>query len=566
MDVRGATSEGDGQTVRARLPDASTGRLIASHGAAVMVEWASIIAVLVSVYDAGGSVATGAASLGLLAVAFAAAPLSGAAVDRAGAHRARLAGLLAQSFGCGLAAVAGAADLPLGVMLAGAVTALGGATTLRPTGAMLMPVYAKTSTDLVTANVWIWSVEGSGVLVGPLLAALLLWSSGPPATLAVCAVVCLVGAAITAVDLGTEGPPRHGADETRGVAATWQGLGGRPGLRSVLVVIWAQYAIIGSFDFVLVVVARDDLQLGDAGPAILGAAFGVGAVIALFGASRVLGRARLAVVLGIALAVAAAALVAFGALLTVAAAFVALPVIGACRSLLDGAGRMMLQRSIGPSALRSVFTIRELLAGAGMISGGAFSLVALQLGGSAGALVSLGLLLMLVLAASARGLSVADDSADVPVVEMSLLRRVPMFSPLPTLALEAVARAATTASVPSGDIVVRQGDVGDRFYVVADGAFDVCMSGNHVRTARRGEFFGEVALLADVPRTATVTAETEGTLLAIDRVDFLTALTGTDSSRLMAWSIVDAMDLEPDMLPARRPDLSSLTADRAAES
>ncbi len=227
---------------------------------------------------------------------------------------------------------------------------------------------------------------------------------------------------------------------------------------------------------------------------------------------------------------------------------------------------MMLQRSIGPSALRSVFTIRELLAGAGMISGGAFSLVALQLGGSAGALVSLGLLLMLVLAASARGLSVADDSADVPVVEMSLLRRVPMFSPLPTLALEAVARAASTASVPTGDIVVRQGDVGDRFYVVADGAFDVCMSGNHVRTARRGEFFGEVALLADVPRTATVTAETEGTLLAIDRVDFLTALTGTDSSRLMAWSIVDAMDLEPDMLPARRPDLSSLTADRAAES
>ena len=78
------------------------------------------------------------------------------------------------------------------------------------------------------------------------------------------------------------------------------------------------------------------------------------------------------------------------------------------------------------------------------------------------------------------------------------------------------------------------------------------MSGEHIRVAERGSFFGEVALLADVPRTATVTARTDGELLALDRVPFLVAVTGSDTSRSAAWGVVRSLRLDAD-LPAAEP-------------
>jgi hypothetical protein len=146
-----------------------------------------------------------------------------------------------------------------------------------------------------------------------------------------------------------------------------------------------------------------------------------------------------------------------------------------------------------------------------------------------------------------RPLRSADDGADVPVVAMSLLHRLPVFAPLPTLALEAVARSAIELPVAAGEVVIHQGDSGDRFYAVADGAFDVVMSAVLMRTVRRGEGFGEVALLADVPRTATVTATQPGHLLAIERGPFLIAVTGHDSSRQAAWGVVRSMTFDSEL-------------------
>lgn len=82
---------------------------------------------------------------------------------------------------------------------------------------------------------------------------------------------------------------------------------------------------------------------------------------------------------------------------------------------------------------------------------------------------------------------------------------------------------------------------------MADGAFDVVMSGRLMRVANRGDCFGEVALLAAVPRTATVSANGVGTLLAVDRVAFLTAVTGADTSLAAAWGVVRAMELDTDV-------------------
>ena len=76
---------------------------------------------------------------------------------------------------------------------------------------------------------------------------------------------------------------------------------------------------------------------------------------------------------------------------------------------------------------------------------------------------------------------------------------------------------------------MREGEVGDDYYAVVDGTLEVTIRGRHRREMGRGEGFGEIALLADVPRTATVAALTEGSLLVIERGAFRTAVTGRDS-------------------------------------
>jgi CRP-like cAMP-binding protein len=166
-------------------------------------------------------------------------------------------------------------------------------------------------------------------------------------------------------------------------------------------------------------------------------------------------------------------------------------------------------------------------------------------------LIGLGIFFGLLVLLTWRSLAHADDSADIPLVAISLLRRVPLFTPLLPLALEAVARAATEISVHTGEVVVREGEAGDLFYAVADGSFDVTCGTEFLRSVERGAGFGEVALLANVPRTATVTANCAGSLLAIHRVPFLIAVTGSDSSRQAAWGVIRTMglDVEADDVP-----------------
>ena len=99
-----------------------------------------------------------------------------------------------------------------------------------------------------------------------------------------------------------------------------------------------------------------------------------------------------------------------------------------------------------------------------------------------------------------------------------------MFSSLPAPVLEGLARDLQTDPVRAGRVVIAEGDVGDRFYLVADGSFEVTIAGSHLGTLADGDGFGEIALLRDVLRTATVTARTDGLLYGLERQPFLDAL------------------------------------------
>ena len=527
-------------------------RLVLAHLAAVIAEWAAAIGVLVYVFDRSGTRATGLASIGMLAAALVVAPFMGQLVDRRRPQRVRLAGLLVQLVGYGIAAGAAFAEAPAAVTVVATTVALAAVTTLRPTGAVLLPAHVRTPDQLVRGNLWVWYVECCCVLGGPLLATALLAVGGPPAVLCGCAVAALIAVALTVPDTAIDPPASasEGNDRHRpSFVAALRGLRCRPGMSSVLAVEWAQYVMIGALDLLLVVIARTELDLGDTGPGLLGTAFGAGAFASVVIASRVTRRERLAPALLLAIAAASVSLLIVGISLNLIAALIVLPVLGLSRSMFDGPGKLLLQRSSGPEVLGSIFAIRELCANSGLISGSVFALVMLEVGDAQLALIVLGVAFAFLFIVTRRGLRVADAAADVPVVEMSLLRRLPMFAALPPIALEAVARSAAYVTVQPGEVLIHQGDVGHLFYAVVDGAFEIDVSGTRVRTVERLGFFGEVALLADVLRTATVTALRAGQLLSVDRSDFLIAVTGTDSSRQAAWGVVRALTLESDLAP-----------------
>jgi hypothetical protein len=231
----------------------------------------------------------------------------------------------------------------------------------------------------------------------------------------------------------------------------------------------------------------------------------------------------------------------FGASMTIVTALIALPLLGLSRASLELLGRMMLQRSAPPNELGQIFTLLEIVGGIALIAGALAAQILIVLSGPQAAMLGGGVFFALLLIATAAALRQADAEADVPVVAMSLFRRDPVLEPLPAIELEVVARTATEVRVVAGQVVIREGDAGDRYYVVADGTLEITRDGYVVRVVERGGGFGEVALLADVPRTATVTATTDCELLAIDRVPFLQATTGHDASRQAAWGVVHAM-------------------------
>jgi len=124
--------------------------------------------------------------------------------------------------------------------------------------------------------------------------------------------------------------------------------------------------------------------------------------------------------------------------------------------------------------------------------------------------------------------------------ELDLLRSIPIFSPLSPPVLEGLAARLELVRAGPGEAVVQQGEHGDRFYVIASGELEVAIDGASQGTLGPGEHFGEIALLRDVPRTATVTARTEVEVFALEREDFLAAVTGHSASAEAAEAVVGA--------------------------
>jgi hypothetical protein len=309
-----------------------------------------------------------------------------------------------------------------------------------------------------------------------------------------------------------------------------------PAARLLLLLVTAENALVGMMDILLVVLALDVLAMSAAGPGILNSAIGVGGMVGAALTLVLVGRPRLAgplvlsaVCTGFAFALAGQTEVAAFALICVA-------VSGAGKLFYDVASRTFTQRLLPDHLLIASFGLQEACMMTGIALGTLAAPVLVEAAGTRAAFLVAGCLLPLTALASYRALRRLDEGSAVPLDVLALLMQVPILVVLPARIVERLARDSVAQEAPAGEVIVRQGDLGTRFYVIASGRVRVDIEGEEIRELGVGGWFGEIALLRDVPRTASVRALTDVTLWVLDRESFLSAVTATSSAVHLAES------------------------------
>ena len=493
-------------------------------------EWGVWIAMLVYAYERGGATTAGFVALAQLVPAALFAPLAASLGDRRRPGRVLALGYLLQAVALAATSVTLLAHGPALLAYGLAAVAATAVTITRPAQAALLPALARTPDELTATNVVSGWTESVSVLAAPALAGLLIAWRGAGSVFAVMAVLLLVGWALVASIPGPEPIPR--GDEEKGAFGL---LVREPGARLLVAVLGAQYIVIGALDVLFVVLAVSVLGLGGSGAGYLNAAFGAGGVLGILATMALVGRARLVPPLVLGVVAWSGAFLLLGVRPSAWAAFPLLAAAGVGRTVLDVAGRSLLQRLAPPDLLARIFGALEGISMAALAVGSLLAPLLVHVFGARAAIACAGAVLPLVVVAVFRKLYAVDAQATAPIVEIALLRSLPLFAPLGAPTLESLARSLVPCDAPAGTHVVVAGETGARYYVVADGELNVSIGG----VLRRGDGFGEIALLRDIPRTATVTASTDSRLYALEKDDFLTAVTGHPVARAAADLLVE---------------------------
>jgi MFS family permease len=521
-------------------------RLLLAWAASNLASRASAIAVAVYAYEAGGAGAVGIIAFARLTAAAAFAPWLSVLADRRprklvmiGSDLVRLALLAAMTV---LVAVdaASVAVYALAILLAVAEPVF------RSAQAALTPALVSTPSELTAANVVASGVESVGLFLGPALGALLLALTGVEEVFAVTAGM-LVVAVVLVARIGTTGAiaPESHDGRMRSLLAGWHTIVAEPGLRVVIALFSVQSLVAGMFNVLVVVLAIQVLDLGTPGVGLLDGMVGIGALLAVALAAGLAGRERLAGYFGIGLLLWGLPLALTGAVTDTAVVILLLVLIGVGNTLVDVSGITLMQRAAPDEVLGRVFGAFEALAVLAMGIGSLAAPLLVSTVGERGALVVAGLILPVVLVPLWRPLVRIDATSESFTDEVELLRTVPIFAPLPVPELERLAKALAPVHVVAGSTVFLQGEKGDLFYVIRSGSAEVEADGRRVRVLGPGESFGEIALIRDVPRTATIRALTNLELLALERDVFVATLTHHPDSAAAAGSIVAARLASP---------------------
>jgi len=414
--------------------------------------------------------------------------------------------------------------------------------TFRPAQAALLPLLAETPEELTAANVSSTAIESVGSFLGPALGGLLLAVTGV-GWVFVADALTLVWSALLVVQIRSRKEAR--AEVERGNAraeavAGFRALGTERDARVIVFLYFCQTVVAGALRVLIVVTALDLLDIGRSGLGFLNSAIGIGGLLGVGVTFALVGRKRLASDFGTGLVLIGAGLGLIGVWPTAIGAILLLGIFGIGNTLVDVSGVTLMQRAVRDDVLGRVFGALESVLVAGLAIGALVAPGLIDLFGIRGALIVMGSLLPVLAILLWRRLAVIDGRAHIPEQRIALLRANPIFAPLPPPAVEHLASKLVPRSAEAGELIFRQGDPGDLFYVIEDGRVEISIDGEPVNDLWPGEAFGEIALLRDVPRTATAKAFEDTRLLALDRDEFIAAVTGHARSRAAADALVGA--------------------------
>jgi MFS family permease len=545
-DRRLATLRGRLAASRASLRDVFVNpdlrRLLLASTGYFTGEWAYTVGLSVFAYKVGGAAAVGAVGLIRMLPAALVAPFGSMLADRYRRERILLFVYIATSVIVALSAVA-FFTLPAAVpvfVLAALITAV--SAVLRPAQWALIPLLARSPEQLAASNAASSLLEAIGTFAGPALGAALLFTGSAGLVFAVTAVLFAWSALLTTRITGdVTSKIRRRPERRRPWRVAAEGLrvvASEPNPRLLVGLFAAQTFVRGALNVLLVVVAVEFVGMGDAGVGWLNSAFGVGGLVGGMAALALVRRRRLAVPFGLGLVLWGVPIAVVALVPHPAAALVLLALPGIGNAFADVAGFTLIQRITRDEVLARVFGALEgvvtLTLGLGFLAA-PLLLAAL---GTRGALVVVGAILPALVLASRRALRRLDEESTVPERELQLLTGLPLFAPLPIVTVEHLAKRLEPLRLTDGQDVFRQGDRGDRFYVIVEGAVEVARDGSVAAVLGPGEYFGEIALLRDVPRTATCRTVGDVELLSLDREEFIAAVTGHTQSHGEAHAVM----------------------------
>lgn len=515
--------------------------LIGFTGFAI-TEWASFVAIMVYAYQRGGTTEVAIISILQLGPAAAFAPFAATLGDR---YRREL--MLAVSYGVmalctGATAAVLLLDAPAPVVYLFSVLTAMSITLIRPLHAPFLPALARSPQELTAAYVADGVVESSSAMFGPALAGAMMAIAGPGAVYAACSALLLLSLVVVlriAVRTKPAAPSDQALGALREVVEGFAVLRRDSRPRVIVALSATGLVVLGLVEVLAVVLAFDSFGSGESGAGFLNAALGAGAMVGSFAAVRMIARPRLYGTVRNSMLLYGLPVAAAAAIPNQAFAAAALVASGSGYSTLDVAARTMLQRVVPEASQSRVFGVLEgaFMAGEGV--GSVLAAVFVGAFGTRGALIASGLLLPVLGLATRKWLLDADVGSRVPAEDLALLHSLPLFAGLAAPDLERIGQHAFRLSFPAGSTVIREGDPGDRFYVIRSGRVEVTKESRHLASLEEGAYFGEIALLRDVPRTATVAAITGLDALVLDREHFLDAVTMHASGSDAADAVVE---------------------------
>jgi MFS family permease len=542
--------------LRSRLPTGPLAALLGAWLLAYTGSWAFTIAVAVYAFDRSGAGAVAAVTAARLLPAVLAAPVTGRLVDRGERGRVVAWACLMQAACVGVVATLVFARSSLVLIVVLSAIGSAAATALRPALQASMPALAGTPEELTRATAW-WSViDNGGFLLGAGAGGAAIALVGAGSVVGAAAVLMAMAGAVAvtlpSVSATSADEPGDDAEGLSSLLAGLRAVASSPTLRGPFAIFAGLLLLEGTTDVQLVELSLGKLHLGNAGPGVLTAVWGAGG---LLGSALILPLVRRR---GYGLALAAGSIVFAGGLAL--AAINAIPIaIGAMIpagigfALVEIAVMALVPRLADDAIVGRVYALSEVLYAGAAGVGALIAPSLISTLGVDGSLAAVGIAFGAGAIVAQRTFARLDYGQEEAGRVRELLRGVSFLAPLPLPRLERLVRAARPVTVPAGATVIRAGESGQEFFVVADGTVEIVEYG---RRQGPGSGFGEIALIRDVPRTATVRAATDVSLLALTRAVFIGAVSGHGD----ATQLADAMVAEH----LARPRVADPTGETAA--